>query len=220
MNELKTTLNGDLGYLCIYLDWDYGNEIRKEFIEAGKEIGFAKSQIIDFNTQLYLSLISEAPQFSGNVIWVISDGNCYSWKKKGQKAKLLHQFRYPLKSKKINLTKMKKLFISNPNLIILEDVYKINEKKVSKMFPACRVFIFHKSERKKDAALLKARIMSSDAAVRGWDVETQIRYPLNVEINGKLVFTFDQFQILPSSDVVTLPIKSGNTVLMVKLSPF
>uniref|UniRef100_A0A914PU84 Uncharacterized protein n=1 Tax=Panagrolaimus davidi TaxID=227884 RepID=A0A914PU84_9BILA len=60
--EIKSEINGKLGYACICLDGNYGNygnEIMKKFIECGLKSGFKNVEIINFKTAFYLNAMSQ-----------------------------------------------------------------------------------------------------------------------------------------------------------------
>uniref|UniRef100_A0AC35F021 Uncharacterized protein n=1 Tax=Panagrolaimus sp. PS1159 TaxID=55785 RepID=A0AC35F021_9BILA len=57
--EIKSKINGKLGYACICLSKYYGNEIRKNFIECGLKSGFKNVEIINWETAFYLNAMSQ-----------------------------------------------------------------------------------------------------------------------------------------------------------------
>uniref|UniRef100_A0AC34FPS3 Uncharacterized protein n=1 Tax=Panagrolaimus sp. ES5 TaxID=591445 RepID=A0AC34FPS3_9BILA len=190
--KLKTEIEAELGNVCICLESveQYSNEIRKKFIESGKEWGFKNVELIDEWTAVFLNGLSQTPYRpkEGDVMWVFC-GGCQIWKKIDQKVKFIGWGLGDVTYEK-DLERISKGG-KTPNLIItnFQDYEGV-------LYPNCQTY----SKITTDYGLgcvVKARITAEDPLVAAFDVNPLLGRSIYVKIGIIEIMSFKSLTSVP-----------------------
>uniref|UniRef100_A0AC34F3B1 Heat shock protein 70 n=1 Tax=Panagrolaimus sp. ES5 TaxID=591445 RepID=A0AC34F3B1_9BILA len=162
--EITSKNSSKFESVCICLEADYGNEIRKKFIDTAKIFGFKNVEIIDWRTAVYLNAISQSNYKLKNydIIWIFTGYSYHVWQYKNQKVK--HIFSPKECQTKIDdfgIIKTKSKLNKDPNLLLFKEEIEFDKTEFVQSFPKSECFIF-KQESYAEGALVKARIMAKN----------------------------------------------------------
>uniref|UniRef100_A0AC34GG73 Uncharacterized protein n=1 Tax=Panagrolaimus sp. ES5 TaxID=591445 RepID=A0AC34GG73_9BILA len=200
---------------CVCLDSGYGNEIRNKFIEAGKEVGFEKVEIIDRNTALFFDTIykTENKLKTGDFIWILYSKTCYIWQKKCK-----FQFFYlccEAPKKIMSALKENGHHAKTPEIIFNRSKsIEMNELKI--LFPTCLTLTGNEMPNWAKGALVKAEIMAGNCNFKQFDATTVLGHDLTVTYGNDEIFLLPFFTSLPLQRSITLQKSDDENVLKVK----
>uniref|UniRef100_A0A914QZL8 Uncharacterized protein n=1 Tax=Panagrolaimus davidi TaxID=227884 RepID=A0A914QZL8_9BILA len=220
--EVISKINGKVGYVCIYLNKNYGNEIRKKFVEEGLKIGFKNVEIINFLTILYLIPMSKVnyKPLNGNVIWIKYSSiylphNIYVWQINGTKAKFIGEWKADV-SKLSDLENVMNESKLNKGPDVVLSANNIDRANISKISPDCQFFTFNFAEsRYSKECLLKARITAGDQDLVHLNVINFLSYKITLTYDGKRIKYFNIGQHLPVYYCQKLFKNSNNDMLKI-----
>uniref|UniRef100_A0A914QKL0 Caspase family p20 domain-containing protein n=1 Tax=Panagrolaimus davidi TaxID=227884 RepID=A0A914QKL0_9BILA len=198
--EIKSKINGKLGYACICLFNNYyGNETRKKFIELGLKSGFKNVEIINWETTFYLNAMLQInyKPVNGNVIWIQYYDEFFIWEINNQKSKFLGMWEAdPSKLNELQKIVDESKLNKGPNVVLYNT--KIDESNLRKI-SACLFFRYEYIFLYTKGCLLKARITAGDCEFAHLNV-------LNYLDNG-LTLKYGNEEILSVKFTDELPIR-------------
>uniref|UniRef100_A0AC34F434 Heat shock protein 70 n=1 Tax=Panagrolaimus sp. ES5 TaxID=591445 RepID=A0AC34F434_9BILA len=201
--EIKAKINGELGCVCIYLFNSYSNVIRKKFVEEGLNFGFKNIEIINWETAVYLNVLSQTiyKPLNGNVIWIHCDKSIFVWKVNEQKSKFIGQwnkgdiFKLEDLQKIMDESKLKQ----GPDVLLYYNSDYIDKEIFKKIFTSVQFYSYNYDIRyfASNSSLLRARITSGDLDLIHLDTENFLTKKSALRIKGKNVVSFEKGQKLP-----------------------
>jgi hypothetical protein len=212
---IKSKFNGkQLGCACIYLLPDYGNEIRKKFIQEGSNCGFKNVEIISRETAYYLNAMSQIKYIplNGNVIWIEFRLYFYVWVINDSKAEFIGHWYSPDISKTSKLVKIVDESKLNKGPDVVLHIYKIGITNINKISSACQ-FSTYKIHPRFKASLLKARITSGDSNLIHLNVLNFLYGKVTINIGDDEIESFKRGHQLPISHNQKLIKKSIEDIL-------
>uniref|UniRef100_A0AC35F970 Uncharacterized protein n=1 Tax=Panagrolaimus sp. PS1159 TaxID=55785 RepID=A0AC35F970_9BILA len=219
-DEIKLKINGNLGFLCIYLNPEYNQEARKKFIECSLKCRFHNVEIINDKTIVYLESISQIKYkpLNGNIFWICMSFYLIDiWEIKNQKAIYIGEFKAD--SSKLNelqkVVNESKLY-KGPDIVIQYD--EINKVNIGKISNDCEYFeIKHDRYWCSRLCLLKARTAAGDRQLSHFYVSSFLSQKLSSKIEDKEIAAFNVAQKLPIIFFSQIIKKPGDYILKVEL---
>uniref|UniRef100_A0A914QKW3 Uncharacterized protein n=1 Tax=Panagrolaimus davidi TaxID=227884 RepID=A0A914QKW3_9BILA len=213
--EIKSKINGKLGYVCICLFENYGNEIRKNFIECGLKNGFENIEIINLETAIYLNAMSQInyKPLNGNVIWIQYSEYFFVWEINNQKAKFCGMWNAD--SSRLNeLQKIVDESKLNKRVDVVLYHTKIAESNMRKM-SECQCFYSVYDYWYSEGSLLKARIIAGDSELTHLETTYFLSRTFSLKIGNNVITSFQKTQQLPIFYTTTINKDPKNDTLKV-----
>uniref|UniRef100_A0AC35FPN5 Uncharacterized protein n=1 Tax=Panagrolaimus sp. PS1159 TaxID=55785 RepID=A0AC35FPN5_9BILA len=160
-NEIRSTIDGEFGCACIYLRPDYLQKFRKQFIASCISHGFAKVQIIYWETVKFYTVVPQTnyePNDS-DIILICSYSTAYVWKYQYGIFKLHDSF---------DLVASDNIY---PNVVFYDQITDFSS--IEKFFPDAN-FIIHEFRNYNHGALYKARMMGNDPDITNFNLENPV----------------------------------------------
>jgi hypothetical protein len=209
-DKILSEINGGkLG--CIAINMEnfhseyYDNEVRRKFINSGKEHGCEKIEIIDYYTHLYSDRIfqSKATVKEGDVVWMFDSDMMYIWQIFQGKAKFIMEYMWYSTFSYRRLEKIRQIskVDKDPDLILFYNNVSFTKGIARKIFPKCRLSPFKAAG---FAPLTRARIASEEPALINYNAATVLEQNINVKIGDKEILAVERLQTLPFSKTLAV----------------
>uniref|UniRef100_A0AC34GWV2 Uncharacterized protein n=1 Tax=Panagrolaimus sp. ES5 TaxID=591445 RepID=A0AC34GWV2_9BILA len=205
--EIKTKVKDELGYLCICLNPNYGNSIRKLFVKEGLKCGFKNVEIIDWEIAICLNAMSHTnfTPLNGNIIWIFwRSAYIYVWEINEQKAKFCDKSTiYGINNSSLEAG-IKNAFTKykTPDVILYQEhelhkmIFEENLAEIKKH--DCQLFTYiHNQLSTGTGSLLKARIKAGYRELAHLDVWNFLDLKIYLKYDNKEIISFDENQQLP-----------------------
>uniref|UniRef100_A0A914PVV8 Uncharacterized protein n=1 Tax=Panagrolaimus davidi TaxID=227884 RepID=A0A914PVV8_9BILA len=211
--EIKSKIRGkQLGFACICLNKEYGNEIRKKFIEEGIKCGFKNVEIINWQTTLYLEAMSQIKYkpLNGNIIWLEYGRfflrSFHIWQINDQKAEFIDERLGEISKEAVSKTNEK------PDVVFSSD--EKTKEFILKISPDCQFFVYYSREYYSSrGSLLKARITAGDPELVHLNIRNFLIKEIALKLGSKEIISFKTGHELPIFYSQQLIKKVGEDVL-------
>ena len=180
-------------------------------VKKGKELGFLKIHLITWWAHAHLRYALQNNPKSGDVILTTRSSYWCMYEVIDGKAKFLKGNLQRLSDDGIN--EIKNGHYRNPNIVFNfgnSDLLK----KVKGAFPGIKLIDVQQVDYS-EVALLKARILSNDAEVLGYDVFPSLGCKLSIKCNGNEIILFKGTEILPVEKITELHCEVGDELTVV-----